>query len=422
MAQFSTLKNKLLNNNNTIYEVVMLAGQAGPSIYVPAGNLNASTDAFGRLRVAEPYTLFDSSNILEENELFDTQLIGGASKTHVPSRSAVDLTVETAGDAIVRQSFRRFSYQPGKSLLILNTFCFASQQTGLTQRAGYYDTLNGAYLEYTDGVTYLALRSQNLTDRIIPQSEWNVDKLDGTGPTGVILDPEKTHIWWCDIEWLGVGSVRMGFVINGQFICCHVFHNANIQTEVYMTTPNLPITYEISTTENLAAPASMQQICSSVLSEGGYDARAMEHIIGNNIANPNDTLTANVWVNLVTIQAKQTGEIIIPAGIDILNLDNANIEWALFKNATPTTPFTWDGTYNAVEYSTQEVNLDMNNLGRRVAGGFIASKTAPASLGELNWDYQLGYFIDGTSETYTLAVRGASTNISCAGILKWYEP
>jgi hypothetical protein len=53
------------------------------------------------------------------------------------------------------------------------------------------------------------------SETVVPQTNWNIDKLDGTGISGITLDISKAQILWMDIEWLGLGTVRIGFVING---------------------------------------------------------------------------------------------------------------------------------------------------------------------------------------------------------------
>jgi hypothetical protein len=143
------------------------------------------------------------------------------------------------------------SYQPGKSLLNLNTFVMNAQESGLEQRVGMFDANNGIFFEDT-GTAYQIVRrsytSGSSVDDPILQSAWNGDKLDGTGASGYTLDPTKATIMFADYEWLGMGAVRIGFVIDGRFIVAHTFKNANDLTTVYMQTANLPIRYEIETT------------------------------------------------------------------------------------------------------------------------------------------------------------------------------
>lgn len=422
MAQFSTSRNKLLSNGDDIYEVVMISGQAGPSIYVPGGNLNASTDAFGRVRQSTPYTLFDSYNINDRSEKYDYQLSGAGQQFLDSDQSAIYLTVtDASGDEVIEQSYRNFSYQPGKSLLILSTMVFNEPKTNLRQRTGYFDENDGVYLEQDGNDIYIVLRSSvnGGTERRIPQANWNGDKLDGTGPSFVNLDLSKSQIFWTDIEWLGVGSVRCGVVINGQFILAHVFHNANIYDNVYMKTPNLPVRREITNTGATSGASTLKSICASVMSEGGYEARAKEHVASTALAG-NTMGSANTWTNLVTIKANRSGIIAVPSGVDLLSISNDNFEWALFYNAVPATAFNWQTDINNMLYSTEVKTF--SDIGDRIAGGYFVGKSPPISFGNgsIGWDYQLGEDIDNTVHSVTLAARGTQSK-SAAGMIKWVE-
>jgi len=423
MVQFSTQRNLYLNNNDEIYEVVMVAGQAGPSAYVPAGNLNTATDAFGRLRISSPYTLFDSHNLLNENDKFDEQLTGGGNSNYNANTSSVNMTVTSAsGDQVIRQTKRRFSYQPGKSLLLMSTFVMSKAKENLRQRVGYFDDENGIYLERDGTDLNLVLRSYasgSVVETRVPRTEWNGDPLNGSGTSKISLTMQKAQIFWTDIEWLGVGSVRAGFVINGQFILAHTFHNANINESVYMTTPNLPLRYELTNTGITATSSTLKQICNTALSEGGYEAKATENIIGTAALTGQTVGTA--YTNLATIRLRQSGAIVVPSGADILNISNTDFEWALFKNVTPNTAFTWSNATDNVQYSLEAKTF--TDTGTRVSGGYMGGKTAPVALGDggFDWDYQIGELIDGTSETLTLAVRASSSSKAAAGIMKWYE-
>lgn len=423
MVQFSTQRNLYLNNNDEIYEVVMVAGQAGPSAYVPAGNLNTATDAFGRLRISSPYTLFDSHNLLNENDKFDEQLTGAGNSNYNANTSSVNMTVTSAsGDQVIRQTKRRFSYQPGKSLLLMSTFVMSKAKENLRQRVGYFDDENGIYLERDGTDLNLVLRSYasgSVVETRVPRTEWNGDPLNGSGTSKISLTMQKAQIFWTDIEWLGVGSVRAGFIINGQFILAHTFHNANINESVYMTTPNLPLRYELTNTGITATSSTLKQICNTALSEGGYEAKATENIIGTAALTGQTVGTA--YTNLATIRLRQSGAIVVPSGADILNISNTDFEWALFKNVTPNTAFTWSNATDNVQYSLEAKTF--TDTGTRVSGGYMGGKTAPVALGDggFDWDYQIGELIDGTSETLTLAVRASSSSKAAAGIMKWYE-
>ena len=388
-----------------------------------------NVDAFGRLRVSEPLTIFDSKNIMSKNNLFDESTANGGTVSYTANKSTVNLNVtEAAGSKTIRQSKRVMSYQPGKSLLIFNTFVMNTLTANLKQKVGLFDANNGIFF-IADGTTLKIVRrtytSGAAVDTEISQSSWNGDKLNGTGASGFTLDPATSNILFIDIEWLGVGSVRVGFVINGQLITAHTFNNANSLTTVYMQTANLPIKYEIERAGTLTAGTyTLQQICSSCISEGGYSPEGLEQMIGTTTLSTGVNLsTANTYYNIVTIRIKsgRPYAVIVPAGIDVLNVSNNDFEWGLFVNATLTSAFSYSSFSDNVEYDLQ--TTEFSTAGTRIAGGYMGGKTAPSTLGGdfIAFVNQLGQTIAGVSDTLTLGVRPGTANGDVSGLLKWYD-
>jgi hypothetical protein len=395
-------------------------------IVIGGGNGSTAYDAFGRLRTSTPYTLFDSKNILSKNSLFDESLTGSGTVSYSSDKSTVSLNVTTAsGDKVIRETKRVFSYQPGKSLLNLNTFIFNTAKTNLRQRVGYFEDNNGIILQQNNSEVSFILRTSTTgtvsDSNKITQANWNGDKLDGTGASGFTLDLTKTNIFFTDIEWLGVGSVRVGFVINGQFIVAHTFHNANSQTSVYMKTPNLPIRYEIENTGATASSSVLQQICSTVMSEGGYEPIGIENLAKTADMGTGQSVGTS-YVNLVTIRMKsgRTNAVIVPSGLDILNISNVDFEWSLLLNGTPNSAFAWTSYSDNIEYSLEAKTM---TSGTTIASGYVGGKTAAVQLGDgtFSWSNQLGRTISGTSDTLTLMIKAASASKAAAGILRWYD-
>ena len=239
--------------------------------------IDGSIDAFGRQRVSDAVTLFDSQ--LQYNALpLLWQTVGDGTATHVPAKAAVQMTV-AAGRALLRQSRTYVRYQPGKSQLIMMTGVLGAAVAGVTKRVGYYDDDNGIFFELTSGGLYVVKRSKVsgvVVDTRVEQADWIVIPRS----VGAGIDPTKAQIFLIDFEWLGVGRVRTGFVIDGQIVYVHEFVHANEIASVYMTTANLPLRYEmISTT---GAASDMYQICTTVQSEGGFQAEmGIPHAVGN---------------------------------------------------------------------------------------------------------------------------------------------
>lgn len=404
--------------NNVNVEPTVIGGGDGSTAY----------DAFGRLRVSNPLTIFDSKNVMSKNTLFDESLSGSGGVTYSSNKSTVNLNVtEVSGDKVIRQSKRVMSYQPGKSLLNLNTFVMNTLTANLKQKIGMFDANNGIFF-YADGTTLKIVRRTYVTgspaDTEVLQSAWNGDKLDGTGASGYSLNPTLATILFMDFEWLGMGAVRVGFVIDGKFIVAHTFKNANDLSTVYMQTANLPIRYEIETVATLAAGTyTLQQVCSTTMIEGGYSPEGIRKMIGTSQINAGVNLTvANTYYNIATIRIKsgRPYAVIVPSGLDVLNISNNDFEFGLFVNATPSSAFSYTSYDDNVEYDLTTV--DLTATGTRIAGGYLGGKTNPFSIGDgFVFANQIGQTIGGTSDTLTLGVRTGSANGDVSGLLKWYD-
>ena len=404
------------NNVNT--EPTVIGGGDGSTAY----------DAFGRLRVSNPLTIFDSKNVMSKNNLFDEDLTGSGTVTYTANKSTVNLNVTTAsGDKVIRQSKRVMSYQPGKSLLILNTFVMNAQEENLEQRVGTFDANNGIFFEDT-GTGYQIVRRTYVTgsavDNDVAQASWNGDKLDGTGASGYTLDPTKATIMFTDYEWLGMGAVRVGFVIDGKFITAHTFLNANSLSTVYMQTANLPIRYEIEATGTLTGAATLEQVCSTCIIEGGYAPEGLRQSIGTASLGGVNLTTAGTFYNLATIRIKsgRPYAVIIPIDVSASAISNSDFELKLIKNATPSTAFSYTSYSDNVEYDLTGTTTITGGtiIGQAYLSGKGANSLSFAQDG-FNFAYQIGQTIAGVSDTITLAAKGASNGDDICGTLKWVD-
>jgi hypothetical protein len=341
-----------------------------------------STDAFGRQRVSTPVTLFDSKQLYDD-ELEDLLFVnyssgpGTSSATHYPNLAATRLAVAT-GDATTRfrQTKRYFNYQAGKSLAIFVTFCMRARSDA-TKRVGYFDDDNGILLSVTDGSGMLTRRTYtggSPNDYGVVQANWNMDPFDGSGPSGVTLDWTKTQIMVIDLEWLGVGAARCGFVIDGVLWYAHEFRNTNVLDLVYMSTPNLPVRWEIYGSGEAAA--DMDTICCTVISEGGDQDIGVHRSVGRVVDSPletDETLRSVVAIRLKQAYARAT---VVPQGISLLNLTNADYRWALLLNPT----FGEEGdaaSFEAVPNSYVEFDVtrtqEITDEGIVIAQGYISN-------------------------------------------------
>jgi len=184
--------------------------------------LSPANDAFARVRVSDPVTLFDSTMQYDlQANSWETVVTGTGSVTHRAALAAAEMAVGTAsGDRVVRQTHRYIRYQPGKSHLMLATGTLGAVKAGVRRRVGLFDAANGVFFQSTPPGWAVVVRSSTSgspVDTVIPQADWNMDPLDGSGPSGIVLDPAKANIFLVDLEWLGVGRVRFGAVVDGGF-------------------------------------------------------------------------------------------------------------------------------------------------------------------------------------------------------------
>ncbi len=251
-----------------------------------SGTIDPTTDAFGRQRVSEVYTLNDYKHIYSiDNNLIDYTASNGT-VTFNPNRSSVTLAVPaTSGSRAVHQSKMYHNYMPGKSQLILSSFVFGPDENGIIKRTGYYDDYNGIFIEQDQtGSLQLVIRSStngtgSITEERVKQENWSINTLLSGD---FVLDITKSQLFYIDFQWLAVGRVRCGFVYKGSTVICHTFDHSNTTAVAYMTNPNLPIRCEIINAGNPPQTGSMEQICSTVGSEGGY----MESGIAQSLSNP----------------------------------------------------------------------------------------------------------------------------------------
>jgi hypothetical protein len=406
---------------------------------------SGSLDAFGRLRVSNPTTLFDSKQVFDDGDLaasvenqplfYDNQETSGGGTSTAFNVNTADTTLsvsaETAGTR-VRQTKMRFNYQPGKSQLIFLTFTMATQGAGVTQREGIFDEKNGIFLE-DNGSEYRIVRRTYATgtavDNAISQSDWSIDPMDGTGPSGITLDFTKTQIMIVDFEWLGVGRVRTGFVVDGIPYYCHEFLNTNNLSVVYMSTPNLPLRSEISN-DGTGAAASMTQICSTVISEGGSDDLGVIRYASTNGTHV-DLATENTIYAVLGLRLKQN---YLGASVKILTsalqLHTAShqVEWMLIYNPTVASTFTYVDETNSAVQVARGATANTVTGGTKFVGGYIesggnATGAAGSSEHGLQNAVRLGSTIAGVSDTLVLCARpiAGSSNVDIEGAITWRE-
>lgn len=432
MAQFRTDQKKLDGPSLvTRYEVGMLTDRL-----TPAGTL---TDAFGRLRISDALTLFDSQHRYQDNGKWNTSNTASCNTVHQTNESVVDLNVDTtSGSYVYRETKKVFAYQPGKSLLIMNTFAMNTPKTNLRQRVGYFSTQNGVFLENDGTTNYLVLRSYvtgSVVETRVAQSNWNVDNFDGSGYAAqsggsehASLNVAKSNIFWIDIEWLGVGDVRCGFVVDGKLCPAHIFHNDNKNTTTYMTTACLPCRYEIENTGTTASNSTLKQICTTVISEGGYQLTGKQKSVGIPIATPKDIPTTGTFVPIISIRLKNTRQdaIVVPENIEFVGVtNNTRYRYKVVVGATLDANASWQntGSTSSVEYdisATGYTGGEDVKVGYVVVGAGSGATVTSFTDGLFKYQLERDTFAN-TTTVFSLVATGASNGDDALGSIAWEE-
>lgn len=436
MAQYRIDSHQYLPQEKTLFEVVMLADQYGNQVG-PANPTGMAVDAFGRARVSQPVTLYDSFHRYQDNGKENTANNAGTTCGFNANTSSMDFVVNsTSGQYVYRESKRVFAYQPGKSLQILKTFVMNPHKTNLRQRVGYFDSENGFYLERSDltaSNVCFVIRSKvtgSVVNTSVDQADWNMDKLDGTGPSLLTLNLDNPQILFVDIEWLGVGSVRMGFVINGQFIHCHTFHHANLDSShkgAYTQTACLPIRSELENVGATSNSSTYKQICATVISEGGYGLTGRPRNYSQDPRFGAKLTTAGTFypVASIRINPNTPGALIVPSAASIVPLNTGIFQYKFIIDATINgANWTSAGSDSYVQYNAN-VAATMTG-GNTLTSGYITSTVQSGGsllvLGNDIFRYQLERnTFANTTTTLTLAVTCDTATVNCAASISWEE-
>ena len=400
--------------NDDQFETSILADHRGQLLEV--GPDSGAIDAFGRQRVSTPFTLFDSTlRYTKRTDQWFEALTNNGTTSYLVNESTLNLTTTTtSGDIVLRRTKQRFPYQPGKSLMALQSFVGAVPTAGLVQEIGYFDDDNGVILRANGTSVQFVVRSKttgSVVEEVVNQANWNID----TFPE---LDFSKAQILIIDLEWLGVGRVRCGFVIDGQIRYCHEFNHANNINKAYMTTAILPFSYRIENTTVQAVGRTLKQICVSLLSEGGYEPDGAVYTIAHSLSSVPNTSGERLTA-AIRMASGRTGNVILPVRVDVA-CDSADlVQWRLRLNPT-ISGATWAPASNG------RGNVETTTSGSSISGGTVvlAGLLSQGQSTNLSIDVavRLALGVNASGESDVLALTVDSANSAKAlGQLGWVE-
>ena len=385
-----------------------------------------AVDGFGRLRVSEPLTSFNNKQLWDSQPLFwdDQETAGaGTSSTHNPdiASTVMSTSLNTAGTR-VRQTFQRFSYQPGKSQLVVMTGTFGTAVAGITRRIGLFDGGDGLFFSQEGAAFNVVIRSSvsgSPVDTPVAQASWNLDTLDGTGPSGITLDMSKSQVFVIDYQWLGNGRVRFGFYEAGLIVYVHQFLHSNVAITPYMSTPNLPARYEI-TSDGASPVSSLTHTCISVATEGGDDSGLIQPLSSG--ATPVVATTSGLTYAIMGARLKTTH---LDAAMEVENIEmlisagaNPLGEWVLIHNPVVAGTFTYSDVVNSPYQQAIGATANTVTGGHVIDRGFVlAGKQGSSASRKLPSVLRLGSSIAGVSDTVVLCFMPITSNVSVHGIL-----
>lgn len=392
-------------------------------------------DAFARLRVSYPYTLFQSShNVDLRNYAIASKTTNNGTQTHITNESAVDLvTTADSGSQVIRQSRPYIVYQPGKSLLIMCSGVLNANTNGndCNTKIGFFDDRNGVFFSYKNGL-YVNLRSYitgSVVDTSIAKTSWNLDAMDGTGKSGIILDATKANIYVFDIEWLGVGRVRIGVMIRGQFHYVHTFLNGNLNDTTYMTRASLPIRYQIDNDATTNGVGTLKMICMTAISEGGYESLGYPFCSG--LVDGQEISVGTTIKPLISIRLRSgdyTYKRVLSRfnACEIMSTSSSNMTYIIYHFLSPSSSPLTGGTWaNADGNSAMEVNKTataINTTGGTIMFQGYFSNNTDFSSTRLDRTVDITSDIDGNSDYIVLAAQKISVGTDdVLGSIQWSE-
>jgi len=350
-------------------------------------SLDNQKDAFGRLKVAEPETLWDNSLTSEtSNNLFWSELVQwSATSDYVRLTSSIDMTTSTSGDYVVRQSKQRFKYQPWKSHEFLMTWLL-TDETNVRKRIWLvdYDNIdlvtpdnnpqNWIFFENNWGVYSWNIANNWVITETVTQAQWNIDVCDWTWRSGFLFNPNFTNIYQWQLEWLWVWVVLVGFVSSmGEIIYCHGFEHASIPwfTDVYMRTANLPVAYEI--TQTWAGSGTLKQICSTVTSWWWHNPKWLFRTVSNDTDVPVNSANFEALIG-IRLKPEEFEYDIIIKSISLLVESSWDSEWKLVFNPTITWTVTWVDEVNSnIQVAKSWWALEVTDTWLEITGWYVSS-------------------------------------------------
>ena len=351
MAQYSKSRDSKQKpqKNDDIYEVNILAHADGEFVTAvnPWGKRVIQVDddtvqhTSTNRRKVSTYEISDFAtyNNSKDTDIWDELLTGTSSSTLDTYLGMVKLEVgPNVGDEVIRQTKRVQGYIPGRQGEVSMTLLLGTPDPGIRRRFGMFTELNGFFFEDSGDGTYRCVLRRDTSGGVLVESytrdEWNVDKLDGTGPSGIVANPENIQHMSIEYEWYGAGMIEWNFVIDNNKFPIHRILHANRQSHTWAAKASLPIRIELTNVTGAAGIHTFYQGAHSLSVEGTANILGRQKSISTPVTGKTLT-TANTFYPIVAVRLKATAldSVIVPDEFTGATLDNTSIFIRTMLNA-----------------------------------------------------------------------------------------
>lgn len=208
----------------------------------------AVNSQFNELRVARKFPIVELTSVYGVSALRDiVTTTGGGTVTNDATEYSVSTTASGVDSAILESALRG-RYEPGFAGEAGIGVRIPTAPTG-TQiaRWGMFDTENGAFFGSTSTNIFVAIRRGGV-DTVINQSAWNVDPLDGTGPSGATLSLARGNIYQVVFTWYGYGVIEFRVVLPDPTTLAQeviTVHRYSPTAQTSIIDPNQPLRAEV---------------------------------------------------------------------------------------------------------------------------------------------------------------------------------
>ena len=422
MAQWNKKTQDFLDQERSLFEVFNIADHWGNQTdWRPQFTNN------NRLKIAPFQTVFfNTFQYGKETDVWDERVVGVGTATHNVASSNIIMEVgSTAGSKVIRQTKQVMRYIPGRGATLAFAIRLDTPQVGIRRRFGLFDDYNGAYFEDDGGTYSYVIRSSTsgiVTERRVTREDWNGEKFDGNGYTGVTADATKQQMISINYEWYGAGIVQFNWLMKNETIHSHTFDNSNTNDKVWCSTPFLPIRVEIENVTGVAGTHYMYQGSNSLIQEGEPEKLGTLESISNTIAGTT-MANANTFYPIISIRLKSSnlGAVMLLRSLQAATDDNTNVYWQLLENAT-LTGGTWVDHPDPNSFMQYNITQTAVSGGTDLLSGFVIGGGGSLVNLDDKAALQLGRSGIGTiSDTYTLACASPNTNKAALAVLNWIE-